>query len=122
MRHSFIFLPTLLGTGAGAATLYASHYSGTINTLSLDGNNLSLVTSVSTGNRLPSWITYDSVGKALYVPDEVFYGVSAGNLASFSIGVDGALSATGTRSTAMGVVASTLYGGQDGRSYIANAH
>jgi len=113
---------TLLGAGANAAMLHASHYSGTINTLSLDGNTLRLVSSIGTGNKMPSWITYDNVGKAIYVPDEVFYGASPGNLASFSIGSDGALNASGKAPTAMGVVATSLYGGADGRSFIANAH
>lgn len=113
---------TLLGAGASAATLYASHYSGTLNTLSLDGNSLRLANSISTGNKLPSWITYDSVGKAVYVPDEVFYGASSGNLASFSVSNTGTLSATGKGPTAMGVVATALYGGVDGKSFIANAH
>lgn len=122
MLHSSLLSVALLSSGTSAASLYATHYSGIINTLNLNGNALTLANSTSTGNTLPSWITYDSAGKALYIADEVFYGASSGNLASFSIGSNGALNATGKSPTAMGVVATTLYGGADGKSFIANAH
>ncbi|KAF9695562.1 hypothetical protein EKO04_006321 [Ascochyta lentis] len=115
-------LAALLSTTVGATTLYATHYSGTLNTLNFTGNALTLANSTRTGNTLPSWITYDSAGKALYIADEVFYGASSGNLVSFAIASNGALKATGKGPTAMGVVATTLYGGVDGKSFIANAH
>lgn len=57
-----------------------------------------------------------------YIPDEVFYGQQSGTLTSFSVGTNGNLTATGKDSTPLGVVATTLYGGADGRSFIANAH
>lgn len=117
-----LLLP-LFGGAASAANLWATHYSGTVNYLTFSGNSLTLSKSTSTGNnKLPSWITYDSAGKALYVPDETFYGASGGNLVSFAIGNDGALTSTGSAPTPMGVVASTLYGGSDGKGFIANAH
>lgn len=122
MPSPWISLVALLSSSANAATLYASHYSGTINKLNLDGNSLTLANSTSTGNILPSWITHDGPGKSLYVADEVFYGAPSGNLASFSIDSNGNMKATGKGPTAMGVVATTLYGGAEGRSFIANAH
>ncbi|KAH6644457.1 Lactonase, 7-bladed beta-propeller-domain-containing protein [Boeremia exigua] len=122
MHHSHILSAALLGTTTNAATLYATHYSGTINKLNLDGSSLTLVNSISTGNILPSWITYDNVGKALYVPDEVFFGASSGTLTSFFVGSDGTLKDIGKGPTKMGVVATTLYGGANGTSFIANAH
>jgi hypothetical protein len=118
--HS-ILLP-LFASVANAANLWATHYSGTINYLTFSGNSLTLSSSTSTGNKLPSWITYDNAGKALYIPDEVFYGASGGNLVSFAIGTNGSLTATGKGSTPLGVVATALYGGTDGRGFIANAH
>jgi hypothetical protein len=122
MLPSHSLLLPLLGSVASAANLWATHYSGTINYLTFSGNSLSLSSSTSTGNKLPSWITYDSAGKALYIPDEVFYGASGGNLVSFAIGTNGTLRATGKGSTPLGVVATALYGGVDGRGFIANAH
>lgn len=115
------FLVSLFGGLASAANLYATHYSGTVNYLTFDGSSLSLTTSTRTGNTLPSWITYDGPGKALYIPDENFYG-QAGTLVSFSIGANGALTATGKATTPQGVVATCLYGGADGKGFIANAH
>jgi hypothetical protein len=117
--HHFLF-PLFSGL-ASAATLYATHYSGTLNQLTFNGNSLTLTSSVPTNNRLPAWITYDGPGKAIYVPDENFYG-GPGTLVSFTINADGSLTQSGKVTTDAGVVAATLYGGADGRSFIANAH
>jgi hypothetical protein len=122
MLSSNPLLLPLFGSVASAANLWATHYSGTLNYLSFNGNSLALTSSGPTGNNLPSWITYDNAGKALYVADEVFYGANGGNLVSFSVGNNGTVNATGKGPTPMGVVATTLYGGPDGRSFIANAH
>ncbi|UPX14855.1 uncharacterized protein EKO05_0005326 [Ascochyta rabiei] len=122
MLSSNSLLAALFSGGTSAATLYVSHYSGTINTLNFNSNTLKLSSSTATGNGLPSWLTYDDAGKALYIADETFYGASSGNLASFSVDGNGALNATGKGPTALGVVATSLYGGTDGRSFIANAH
>jgi hypothetical protein len=116
-----LLLP-LFGGVASAANLWATHYSGTINYLTFSGNALTLSSSTKTGNNLPSWITYDSAGKALYIPDEVFYGPPSGTLVSFSIGNDSSLKSIGTGTTPQGVVANALYGGTDGKGFIANAH
>lgn len=61
-----LFLP-LFGSGATAANLWATHYSGSVNHLTFSGQNLTLSSSTRTGNKLPSWITYDGPGKALCV-------------------------------------------------------
>ncbi|CAA9966621.1 Lactonase domain containing protein [Pyrenophora teres f. maculata] len=122
MLPSHPLLLPLFGGVASAANLWASHYSGTINYLTFNGNNLALSGSSSTGNKLPSWLTYDNAGKGLYIADEVFTGNSGGTLTSFSVGSNGSLKSTGTAPTPQGVVANTLYGGPQGRSFIANAH
>jgi hypothetical protein len=116
-----LLLP-LFGSVASAANLWATHYSGSINYLTFTGKSLTLTSSTKTGNNLPSWITYDSAGQKLYIPDEVFQGPSTGSLASFSIGNNGTLTANGKGTTPQGVVATALYGGADGKSFIANAH
>ena len=112
----------LFGGVASAANLLATHYLGTVHHLTFNGQSLSLNRSVSTGNKLPSWITYDGVGKTAYIPDEVFYGATGGNLVSFAVGTDGSLTATGKGSTPLGAVATALYGGADGKGFIVNAH
>lgn len=123
MLSSNPLLLPLFGSVASAANLWASHYTtATLNYLAFDGNSLTLKSSTPTGNTLPSWLTYDSVGKALYVPDENFMGQNGGTLVSYSVGNNGSLQALGKAPTSQGVVATTLYGGPDGRSFIANAH
>lgn len=121
MSPSYLFFAPFFGGLASAATLYASHYSGTVHQLSFSGSSLTQTSSVQTNNRLPSWISYDGPGKSLYVPDENFYG-GPGTLVSFSIGSNGALTKSGSLSMDPGVVASCLYGGANGNSFIANAH
>jgi hypothetical protein len=118
--HSLL-LP-LFGGVANAANLWATHYSGTLNYLTFSGKSLTLTSSSKVGNNLPSWITYDSAGKAIYIPDEVFYGPSTGSLVSMSIGNNGTVKTIGTGITPQGVVANALYGGADGKGFIANAH
>jgi hypothetical protein len=117
---------SLFGGVAGAANLLASHYSeATINYLSFSGDELTLSGSRSTnssGNKLPSWVTYDSVEKAVYVPDEFFVDATQGNLVSYAIRANDTVVETGKATTPYGVVATVLYGGADGRSFIANAH
>ncbi|KAF1828415.1 3-carboxy-cis,cis-mucoante lactonizing enzyme [Decorospora gaudefroyi] len=122
MLPSHTFLLPLFASAASAANLWAAHYSRTINYLTFNGSSLTLSSSTATGNLLPSWITYDSIGKALYIPDEVFYGATGGSIVSFAIGTNGRLTATGNGSTPLGAVATALYGGADGKSFIANAH
>ncbi|KAF2852362.1 3-carboxy-cis,cis-mucoante lactonizing enzyme [Plenodomus tracheiphilus IPT5] len=117
-----LLLLPLLGSAASAANLWATHYLGTINYLTFRDSSLSLTRSSSTGNKLPSWITYDAASKALYIPDEVFYGASGGNLASFAVGNNGTLKDAGKGSTPLGAVATALYGGADGKGFIVNAH
>lgn len=116
----YVFLP-LLGSAASAANLWATHYSGTLNYLTFNDNSLSLAQSTKTGNNLPSWITYDGTTKALYIPDES-YESSGGNLVSFAVGNNGALTASGKGLTPQSAVATALYGGQDGKGFIVNAH
>ncbi|KAF2473412.1 3-carboxy-cis,cis-mucoante lactonizing enzyme [Lindgomyces ingoldianus] len=120
MLPSHQFLIPLFGSFATAANLYASHYSGNINYLTFSGSSLTLTSSTKSGNSMPSWITYDGPGKALYVPDEN-YG-QTGTLTSFSIGANGALTQSGKVTATGGAVANCLYGGSDGKSFIANAH
>ncbi|KAF3002115.1 hypothetical protein E8E13_009916 [Curvularia kusanoi] len=117
-----LLLPLFGGTAA-AANLYAAHYSGTLNHLAFNGTSLTLVSSEKTGQTLPSWITYDAAGKALYVPDENFLDpASNAVLVSYSVGANGALTKKGNATTPRGGVATVLYGGKDGRGFIANAH
>lgn len=119
--QSFLF--PLFGGAAAATNLYATHYSGTINHLAFNDDSLALVSSTKTGQTLPSWITYDAAGKKLYIPDENFLTANEGGiLVSYSVDANGALTKAGNASTPQGGVATVLYGGEDGKGFIANAH
>ncbi|OSS50782.1 hypothetical protein B5807_04518 [Epicoccum nigrum] len=118
--QSFFF--PLFGGAVAATNLYAAHYSGTINHLAFNNNSLTLVSSEKTGQTSPSWITYDAVGKTLYVPDENTDPASNTTLISYSVDSQGALTKKETATTLRGGVSTVLYGGKDGRGFIANAH
>jgi hypothetical protein len=126
---SIMMLPTqsllipLFGGAAAAVNLYAVHYSGTINHLAFNNDSLALVSSAKTGQTLPSWTTYDTAGKKLYIPDENFVNEKEkGLLVSYSIDANGVLTKAGNSTTPRGGVSTTLYGGKNGRGFIANAH
>ncbi|KAL0932767.1 nitrous oxide N-terminal region containing protein [Colletotrichum truncatum] len=103
-----------------AVMLIASHYSGQIYTLDLSSaKQLTITKSVSSGNRMPAWLDFDSATKTLYVPDEVQWGQPL--LKSFSVASDGTVTPKGQVQTAGGELHSTLYGGQNGKGYIALA-
>jgi 6-phosphogluconolactonase (cycloisomerase 2 family) len=115
---------SLLGS-VQAESLYASHYSGSIYLLSLNstsngGYTLSNTASIVGCGVMPSWLTYDSTNKMLYCSDESYYG--SGSISSFSVGSDGRLTQTAKASAILGAVANVLYGGSDGKGYIAIAH
>lgn len=123
MLPSQSLLVPLFGGAAVAANLYATHYSGTVNHLTFNNGSLTLVSSEKTGQTLPSWITYDAAGKNLYIPDENFVSEQEeGVLVSYSIDANGVLAKTGNTTTPRGGVATVLYGGKDGKGFIADAH
>ncbi|KAI8937105.1 hypothetical protein NX059_006319 [Plenodomus lindquistii] len=122
VAKNLLLLP-FLGGAVSAADLWATHYSaGTLNYLTFGNNSLSLSRSLKPGSELPSWITYDGAGKALYISDEVFQNASGGDLRSFAVGSNGALTDAGKGFAPLGAVASALYGGTNGRGFIVNAH
>ncbi|TEA20922.1 putative 6-phosphogluconolactonase [Colletotrichum sidae] len=103
-----------------ASTLLASHYSGQLYTLSLSSTNqLSISGSISSGNRMPAWLDLDSASRTLYIPDEVQWGQPL--LKSFTVGTDGAVVPKEQIQTSGGDLHSTLYGGPNGKGYIALA-
>ncbi|KAG0650147.1 putative 6-phosphogluconolactonase [Hyphodiscus hymeniophilus] len=122
-RHSFSFLllsPLL--TSSHGANLFVSHYSGTVYTLTLSNNSdgaysLTLNTSLYIGGQ-PSWLTWDSSTRTLYIPDETEY-FGTPNAWSVAAATNGALSLTGKATAIGGGVANTLYGNHQ---YLATAH
>lgn len=112
-----------LAPGAWAATLIASHFSGGIYTLSLAtaGTSGTLsVTSQATGcGTTPGWIELYADSRKLYCFDESWMG--SGYIAEYSVANDGKLSLTGRVRTTGNSVHGLLYGGADGRGFVATA-
>ena len=108
---------------AWGTTLLASHYTGGIHTLSLelgvDGAEASLTTTGSSRGcgQLPAWLQWDADTQTVYCVDESWFG--SGMAASFSVAADGSLIQTGQTTTSGASVHSALYGGEDGRGFLA---
>ncbi|TVY84604.1 putative 6-phosphogluconolactonase [Lachnellula suecica] len=104
---------------ASAANIFVSHYQGTVQSLSLNQNGgrytLTANGTVTLGGQ-PSWLTFDSANRILYVADETGYGTAS--IWSVAANINGGLTQTGKATAPLGSVHNVLYG--DG--YIASAH
>ncbi|KAL2063765.1 hypothetical protein VTL71DRAFT_5570 [Oculimacula yallundae] len=113
-------VPTLFNVAAGA-NIFAAHYSGTINSLTLTSSSsgtysLALNNSLTIGGQ-PSWMTWDSASRTLYMPDETGFGTCS-NFA-VSAGTNGRFTLLGKASgVPLGGVANVVYG----NGYLATAH
>ncbi|KAK0710323.1 Lactonase, 7-bladed beta-propeller-domain-containing protein [Lasiosphaeria miniovina] len=111
-------VPSVLG-----ATLIASHFSGPVYTLSLtvtDSSGKLTQTSQATGcGNTPAWLELYSDTRKLYCFDENWNG--AGVITEYSVASDGRLTSSGQVKTSGNTVHGSLYGGSDGRGFIASA-
>ncbi|KAG9238730.1 Lactonase, 7-bladed beta-propeller-domain-containing protein [Amylocarpus encephaloides] len=103
-----------------AANIFVSHYTGTVQSLTLkeSGGGYTLVSngSVNVGGQ-PSWMTYDRDTRTIYNTDETGFG--SGILTAVSAAPGGGMSLSGKATGVMlGGVHSTLYG----PGYLAVAH
>lgn len=111
-RTLLLSLPT-----THAATLLASHFEGTLYTLTLtDSTELTVASQVEVGG-MPSWLTLDTAGSTLYVTDESWLGGT--KLSTWSVGEGGELTAAAEVATEGGEIHSCLFGGQNGEGFIA---
>ncbi|VBB80510.1 Putative carboxymuconate cyclase [Podospora comata] len=112
-----------LAKGVLGVNLIASHFSGGIYTLSLTTTGTSgtiSVTSQTNGcGTTPGWIELYSDTRKLYCFDESWTG--RGQHAEFNVQNDGRLSLASSLQVSGNSVHGILYGGPDGRSYIATA-
>jgi 6-phosphogluconolactonase (cycloisomerase 2 family) len=113
---------------AVADKLLASHSSGQVYSLDLtvNGSNGTLKSTSSTGGcgKMPTWLTLDSATGTLYCFDESGagqQGVNGGVVTSYTVNTDGSLKQSGQAKTAGGDVHGSIYGGSDGRGFVATA-
>lgn len=119
-----VLTATLFYSSAYGANLIASHFTGNLYSLILsDSGELTVDSEFSSGNFWPSWLDLDADSKTLYVPDEASWSPPNG-LTTFTVGGDGSWTPADDEIQAItggGEVHSTLYGGQDGKGFIAFA-
>jgi hypothetical protein len=120
LDHLLVLL-SLFTSAALAANIFVSHYSGTVNSLTLTEPttgtySLALNTSLYIGGQ-PSWLTWDSASRTLYIPDETSYFTAYSW--SVSAAANGGFTQTGKATAVAGGVASVLYGNGQ---YLATAH
>jgi 6-phosphogluconolactonase (cycloisomerase 2 family) len=111
-------LPALLDAVC-AINIFVPHYQGTVQSLTLtptSGGGYTLTTNgtVIIGGQ-PSWLTFDSANRVLYVSDEG----NTGSLTSITAAADGGLEQLEHCSAPRGAVANVLYGN---KGYVASVH
>ncbi|PLN81759.1 3-carboxy-cis,cis-mucoante lactonizing enzyme [Aspergillus taichungensis] len=110
------------------ANIYATHYNGNVYALSLkqrhnDAYKLDLVSSLKACGPMPSWLTVDPDLHLLYCSDETGDPKTNGSVSTLSISdKKGTLKEITTTEVPGGGVNSVIYGGEDGKRYLAIAH
>ncbi|KAL6399622.1 6-phosphogluconolactonase-like protein [Ilyonectria robusta] len=122
MKQSIPLLSVVAGLGL-AANLLASHFSGKLYTLTLsDSGNLTIQSEHNSGN-WAKWTHFDAETQTLYVTDSAV--PSPLGVTTFKVGADGSLTRELPHETSLtdgGEVHLALYGGEDGRKFIAFPH
>ncbi|KAF2839641.1 3-carboxy-cis,cis-mucoante lactonizing enzyme [Patellaria atrata CBS 101060] len=121
-------LPFLLSLPlSNAATLFVSHYSGTVNTVTFTppasastNGTLTLTQSLRTCGQQPAFLAFDSASRTLYCTDEWAY--PQGSLTAIAAPAGGQLSEITKVNAVGGGLANGLYGGTNGSGFIAVAH
>ncbi|PVI03899.1 putative isomerase YbhE [Periconia macrospinosa] len=106
---------------AMSVKLLASHYTGQIYTLDFNAQASTLTSTGSVGGcgRLPGWLEYYSSDNTVYCFDESWFG--SGFIASYNISSSGALTQFQQAPTTGNDVHGLLYGGADGKGFVATA-
>ncbi|KAI6361171.1 hypothetical protein MCOR25_006542 [Pyricularia grisea] len=109
-------LSLLVATTAAQSNLVASHFNGNVYSLAFSGSQLTLKQTLKAGGTWPAWVTYDNDTRTVYVNDEA--GWIAPTITALSVSADGTLAQTAA-ARSNGEVYSGLYGGADGKGFIA---
>jgi 6-phosphogluconolactonase (cycloisomerase 2 family) len=117
-----VLLALGLAPQAFGQNLLVSHYTGKVFSLSLAASGtsgtLKVGTSASGCGKMPSWLTLDSASGTLYCFDEEG---NSGVVSQYKVGSDGSVTMTGQAKTTGGDVHGWLFGGSDGKGFLAMA-
>ncbi|EAA31090.1 hypothetical protein GE21DRAFT_8546 [Neurospora crassa] len=112
-----------LAPSALGATLLVSHFSGPVYTLSLTTSGttgkLSITSQAGGCGTTPAWLEYYNDTKTAYCFDESWTG--SGVITQYNVGSDGRLTQSGQTRTSGNTVHGKVYGGSDGKGFIATA-
>jgi 6-phosphogluconolactonase (cycloisomerase 2 family) len=106
------------------AKLLVTHFSGPLYTLDLTLTNatsgtLKITSQASGCGQVPTWLYLDQSTRTVYCFDESWYG--SGVISQYSVDANGTLTLTGSAPTPGNSVHGSLYGGQDGKSFVVTS-
>jgi hypothetical protein len=97
--------------------LLASHFAGGVYTLDFSNNKLTQQAKADGCGKTPAWLQYYADDKSLYCIDESWQG--SGSLVSYNVSSDGTLKQFASGTSTGNSVHGTLYGGSNGKGYLA---
>ncbi|KAL2144215.1 hypothetical protein VTI28DRAFT_9426 [Corynascus sepedonium] len=116
-----LFAAAALAPGALGANLLVSHFSGSLYSLSFTNSNssgqLSITSETDGCGVTPAWLQLYSDINKVYCFDESWMG--SGSSAEYDVAEDGSLALTGNLQTTGNSVHGALYGGSDGKGFVA---
>jgi 6-phosphogluconolactonase (cycloisomerase 2 family) len=106
------------------AKLLVSHFSGSVYTLDLTLSNatsgtLAITSKASGCGEVPTWLTLDQATNRVWCFDESWSG--SGVITQYSVDANGVLTVTGSAPTPGNSVWGAMYGGADGKGFVATA-
>jgi 6-phosphogluconolactonase (cycloisomerase 2 family) len=110
---------SLAPAAAYGATLAVSTFGGGVYSLSFTNNKLAIAQQTNGCGTTPAWLEYYNDTQSLYCFDESWSG--GGTMAQYKVGSDGKLTIAGQAKTSGNDVHGKLYGGSDGKGFIASA-
>lgn len=125
--HLQTLLPLLTVLTTATATpahLWASHYNGTVYTLTLKDNDLSITQTLDTCGDMPSWLTFDPKTRTVYCSDETGSADPSdpGSLTALHAAPNGKLDEIAVTDAVGGGVNSVIYEADQGKKFLAIAH
>ena len=109
---------------AFAAKLLVSHFSGPLYTLDLTlssatSGSLKISSTAGGCGNIPTWLTLDKLTNTVWCFDEDWNG--SGVISQYTINDAGVLTLTGSGATPGNSVYGALYGGPDGKGFVATS-